>query len=533
MIDYSKHHFLIVDDFSDFRTSLKNMLKQMAVSHIDTAANAKEALELCRLKRYDIILHDYNLGPGKNGQQVLEELHAYKMIPPHCIFVMVTAETSQAMVMSALECEPDAYLTKPFNRASLQQRLDKLVQRKQALKPVLDAVHKGDHQAVVEACQQVIREQPKYRPQCLRYQVKALEALGQDRALEKLLTAIMADRPLPWALVALADLYRRMGQLDKAENLLEQGVRQFPMLPMIYDGLAAVYRERDDLPKAQQWLEQGLRISPHVLHRQIELGTIARRNQDGEAALKAWRQAVDLGRNSVFHSAENHLNLAATLNDQLGDNPDPKITLELRQTLNEMEQTWSDDPGLQVRSNLLQASALQKTGKSGEAAALLNKTQGQLAQLDTFFSPQAALEVADNLRDLGQTEQAEQMLANCAEMYGDDPEVMQQIAAKTDNPALLDTSKRATEFNRQGIEHYQNKAYPQALEAFRQAQKLQPRNISFALNTAQSLLRLIASAPDEALKEECRNCLQQVRSIPPSDSRYERYLKLCKHVEAA
>lgn len=62
---------------------------------------------------------------------------------------------------------------------------------------------------------------------------------------------------------------------------------------------------------------------------------------------------------------------------------------------------------------------------------------------------------------------------------------------------------------------------------------MQPRNISFALNTAQSLLRLIASAPDEALKEECRNCLQQVRSIPPSDSRYERYLKLCKHVEAA
>ncbi|WP_092388504.1 tetratricopeptide repeat-containing response regulator [Halopseudomonas salegens] len=533
MIDYSKSQFLVVDDFSDFRTSVKNMLKQMAVQHIDTAANAKEALELCRLKRYDIVLHDYNLGAGKNGQQVLEELHERKLMMPHCIFVMVTAETSQAMVMSAIECEPDAYLTKPFNRASLQQRLDKLVQRKQALKPVLDAVHKGDHQTVVEACQQVMRDQPKYRPQCLRYQANALEALGQDRALEKMLTAIMADRPLPWALVALADLYRRMGQLDKAENLLEQGVRQFPMLPMIYDGLAAVYRDRDDLPKVQQWLEQGLRISPHALHRQVELGTVARQNQDSDAALKAWRQAVDLGRNSVFHSAESHLSLAATLNDQLNENPDPKVTLELRQTLTEMEQSWSDDPGLQVRSNLLQASALQKTGKSGEASALLSKAQGQLAQLDTFFSPQAALDVADNLRELGQADQAEQMLATCAEMYGDDPSVMQQIAGKTDNPALLDTSKRAAELNRQGIQHYQQKNYPQALEAFRQSQKLQPRNISFALNTAQSLLRLMATEPDPALKEECRLCLQQVRSIPPSDSRYERYLKLCKHAEAS
>ena len=533
MIDYSKYHFLIVDDFSDFRTSLKGMLRQMAVQHIDTAANAKEALELCRIKRYDIILHDYNLGAGKNGQQVLEELNERNLMTPHCIFIMVTAETSQAMVMSAIECEPDAYLAKPFNRASLQQRMDKLVQRKQVLKPVLDALQKEDHRAVVEACQKVIKEQPKYRPQCLRYQAKSLQALGEDRALEKLLTTIMADRPLPWALVALADLYRRNGQLDQAENLLEQGVRQFPMLPMIYDALAAIYRDRQDLNKAQQWLEQGLRISPNTLHRQIELGQVARQNQDTETAVKAWRHAVELGRNSVYHSPENHLNLAASLNAQLAAEPDPKITQELRQTLHEMEENWENDPTLKVRSGLLQASALQKTGKQGEATALLTRMQSQLEKLDTFFSAEAALEVADNLRELGQTEQAEQMLATCAEMYGDDPTVIQQVADKTDNPDLLDTSQRASEFNRQGVELYQNKAWPEALEAFRKAQKLQPRNISFALNTAQSLLRLMSSQPDPALKEECLACLHQVRTIPPTDPRYDRYLKLTKHAEAA
>ena len=76
MISYNQKRFLIVDDFSDFRSSVKSMLGQMAAKHIDIAANGEEAIAQCRNCKYDIILHDYNLGEGKNGQQVLEELHS-------------------------------------------------------------------------------------------------------------------------------------------------------------------------------------------------------------------------------------------------------------------------------------------------------------------------------------------------------------------------------------------------------------------------------------------------------------------------
>ena len=59
---------------------------------------------------------------------------------------------------------------------------------------------------------------------------------------------------------------------------------------------------------------------------------------------------------------------------------------------------------------------------------------------------------------------------------------------------------------------------------FRRALALQPKNISIALNTAQSLLRQGES--DEALREECRQCLDAVSMIPPGDARYERYQQL-------
>ncbi len=140
MIDFSKKRFLVVDDFSEFRSSIRGILRLLGVQTIDTAANGNEVLELCRRHRYDVILHDYNLGEGLNGQQVLEQLHTENLLSPHCIFIMVTAENTQAMVLAALECEPDDYLTKPFNKVALQTRLERLVRRKQVLAPVLKAL---------------------------------------------------------------------------------------------------------------------------------------------------------------------------------------------------------------------------------------------------------------------------------------------------------------------------------------------------------------------------------------------------------
>jgi hypothetical protein len=56
----------------------------------------------------DFVLQDFHLDGKKNGQQVLEDLMSEKLISHEAVFVMVTAETSQAMVLSALEHEPDA-----------------------------------------------------------------------------------------------------------------------------------------------------------------------------------------------------------------------------------------------------------------------------------------------------------------------------------------------------------------------------------------------------------------------------------------
>ncbi|MFO7704073.1 MAG: response regulator [Halopseudomonas sp.] len=531
MIDYSNKRFLIVDDFSEFRTAVTGMLRLMAVKQVDSAPRGEDAIALCRQTKYDVILHDYNLGAGKNGQQVLEELHHLKLISPHCIFVMCTAESSQAMVMSALECEPDAYLTKPFNRASLQQRLDKLVERKTALKPILDALAKQDQPDVLAACEKVTLEHKRFAPQCLRYQANALQALGRRAELEKLLQAQLSDRPMPWALITLGQLWLQQGKLDQALELYRSAVSQFPMLPALFDGLAAVLAAMGEPQQAQDAIEQGIKISPNSLQRQQSLGKLAKANGDFDNAVRAYRQAVDLGQNSQFRNPESHLGLAASLNDQAGDQPpNARAVLEIRKTLGELGKVWKGDANLQVRAQLLQAHTLIKTGDPAGAEQLIQQAAAQLGELDTFFSAEVALQVAGQLKALGQDDQANSLLHTCAEMYGDDASVMQSIALQTDDPAILQGGKAAQELNRQGIRLYQQQQFADALGLFRQAQALQPRNISFALNTAQSLVRLLLAQPDTQLKTQCLECLEQVRSMPDSDARQERYQKLCKTV---
>lgn len=524
MLEYGTKRFLIVDDFSDFRSSVKAMLRDLGAKDVDTADRGEEAIALCRNKRYDIILHDYNLGAGKNGQQVLEELIAGKLISHECIFVMVTAESSQAMVLSALEHEPDAYLTKPFNRASLLQRLDKLVERKTLLKPVLQALDKQSATEVLAASDQLMQADKRLLPLCQRHKAGALRELGRNDELGKLLDDVLADRVIPWACLAKGNLLQSRGEPERAKEVYEQALQAFPMHPGLYDGLAAVLTAMGEAKRAQATLEEAVRLSPLGVPRQMQLGKVAMQNEDFACASKAYRHAVDQGKHSRHRSPESFLNLSQALMAKAGDEVlDKRSQVEITQALAELDSRYGDDPALRVRSGLMRAGSLAKAGDKSRAAQLAKEAVARMGELDQFFSAEVALSLAAQLQSLGQAEAGNALLKNCVEMYGDDPLVMQGIAKLTDDAQILGSGQEAVELNRQGVRSYQQKQWSEALEFFRRALALQPKNISIALNTAQSLLRLHVEQAQPALLEECRACLEAVKMMPPDDPRLERY----------
>jgi CheY-like chemotaxis protein len=99
-----------------------NRCATWAPSHIDQASSGGEAIALLTKIRYDVVLCDYNLGEGKNGQQVLEEARVRNLLLPSSVWMMVSAEKSVESVMGAAEHQPDAYLIKPITEGVLLTR---------------------------------------------------------------------------------------------------------------------------------------------------------------------------------------------------------------------------------------------------------------------------------------------------------------------------------------------------------------------------------------------------------------------------
>ena len=524
---YTQKKFLIVDDFSDFRSSVRSMLRDLGVKDVDTADTGEQALKMCAAKRYDFILHDFNLGDGrKNGQHVLEDLMVDKLLSRECVFIMVTAENTQAMVMSALEWEPDAYLTKPFNRAGLAQRLDKLIQRKTLLKPILQALDRSKPAEVLAACASLTQQDARYAPLCLRYQADALRDLAQHEALEKLLKTILADRPTPWAFRMLGSLLFQRNRNAEAQGVYETALEAFPVFPALYDGLADVLVAAGETRRAQRVLEDAVRLSPLAVRRQSLLGQLAFENEDFDGATRAYRSAVAQGQHSRFKNPETNLGFANALLNKNGEQGlDARSRIELNNTLGEVSKAHVHDEGLQIRTRLMTATSLQKSDPEA-AAKLTQEAMERLQRMDAFMTSGAALTVATQLQNLGQPGAANGVLKTCAEIYGDDPKVMLSIASKTNDPTILGANTQAIDFNLQGVRAYKTGDMAHAQEMFRRGLALQPKNISIALNLAQALLPGKGEAQDLTKLKECQNCLRMVGKMPPTDPRFGRFQKL-------
>lgn len=134
--DWADKHYLLVDDFIGIRILLRESLRNLGARHIDQAASGGEAMKLLAKTRYDVVLCDYNLGEGKNGQQVLEETRVRNLTAPSSVWLMVSAEKSVESVMGAAEHQPDAYLIKPITEGVLLTRLNRVWHKKQVFREI-------------------------------------------------------------------------------------------------------------------------------------------------------------------------------------------------------------------------------------------------------------------------------------------------------------------------------------------------------------------------------------------------------------
>ena len=123
----SDPRFLIVDDFSTMRRIVRNLLKEIGYSNLEEAEDGSIALNMLRSGKFDFVVSDVNM-PNMTGLELLKNIKSddrLKSVP----VLMVTAEARKDDIVAAAQGGAAGYIVKPFTRATLEDKVHKILQK--------------------------------------------------------------------------------------------------------------------------------------------------------------------------------------------------------------------------------------------------------------------------------------------------------------------------------------------------------------------------------------------------------------------
>ncbi len=241
-------NILIVDDMDNMRRSIRAMLKLIKYGkNLYEAPHGKEAWKMLQGKNHgiDFIISDYNM-PYMSGTDLLHNLRSNKLLRD-IPFLMITADANKEVVAEAAEHDVDAYLTKPFVTASLETKIDEL----------LDKTKNPDPQT------KLLKES------------KLAEENGDiKKAIKLAIEASKANRNL-------SRPYRELGRLFIKIKNVKQAIAQFSQAIDLnrldvtsYHYLGQLYLHQGKLDKAIDYYSKAMDISPRHSDRAFKFANL-------------------------------------------------------------------------------------------------------------------------------------------------------------------------------------------------------------------------------------------------------------------
>ncbi|MDQ2075567.1 tetratricopeptide repeat-containing response regulator [Marinimicrobium sp. ABcell2] len=526
---YGKLKVLIVDDFDNFRMTVSKMLQEFGVRDVDTVGNGQQALHQCKDNQYDLILCDYNLGKGKNGQQVLEDLRQRRLLGNQCLFVLVSAESSKNVVMAAYDCEPDDYLAKPVTTKALRQRLDRLLLRRAVLAPIHKAIDGGDLDTAIGLCQKEIKSDSRYAGACQKLLGRLYCERGDYDSAEMVYQKVLEQRSLDWALVGLAEVKKAQGDLLGAQQWLEEAVSTNPFYMKAYDLQVDILREQGSTERLQDVLQESAAASPLSILRQQQLADIAMANNDMITAASAYKRSVRLGEHSCFERGGDYLNLGRTAAGLWHQDRDKAkaISRDAVKALGEYDQRFGKSPEDKLQRMLVESQLYSGQGDTAKSEQLLAEAE-TLLQSEPISRVDTEIELVQAYHALGQKEKAQKLLRELVKRHEGDENQLQKLDHLLEVPASNKNRKLVAEINKKGIACYEAKEYVGAIEHFALALRKFPHHLGVRLNMAQAQIdQMEAQGITESTLAEASVTLDFVgKHIDARHEQLQRYRQL-------
>lgn len=481
---------LAVDDFPGMRSMMRGMLAAYGADDITDAVNGEGAVRKMEEKTFDIVLCDYNLGDGKDGQQVLEEAKERELLPHSSIFIMTTAENSMEMVMGAAEYQPDDYLSKPFTKQVLQTRLKRLLARKSSLRKIAGAMQRRDYVSALKQCEKQLAMQPGNRFELLKLQGELCIKQHKYDAAAAAYAEVMAERELPWAKLGYGEALFLRERYAEAKATFKELIKANPNYVFAYDWLARVHEMLGETEKAQEILVEATQKSPKAVLRQRALGQIANHNQDFDSAEEAYRRVVRLGKHSCYKSPDDYAALGHIYLQK--DNK-----AEAARALAAMKKEFRGGrPGPRLQAIVQEIQLQQAMGHADEARKAVDKAMKLFRDEPGSLGTALAMTLARACYELEKKVEGDELIRHIVRNNHDDPETLDTLQSMLEScgvgeesgEIIADTRDEVITINNRGVELATNGALQDSIKLFAQAAGGMPENLVINLNAAQSLI---------------------------------------------
>jgi len=527
-IDWASKNYLVVDDFVGVRQLLRESLRSLGARNIDQASSGGEAMGLLARIRYDVVLCDYNLGDGKNGQQVLEEARVRNLVNPSTVWLMVSAEKSVESVMGAAEHQPDAYLIKPITEGVLLTRLNRVWHKKQIFRLIDQACAEKDYLRAARMCDAAMETHKAHEIDLLRMKAKLMEKSGDPDRAREAYERVLAQREYQWARAGVARIRMANGEFEQARQAFQSVIAENRYYIDAYDQLALAYQNMGKLDEACAILERAAKLSPNSVPRQRNLGNVALKLGNVPMAEKAFRKCIAIGEYSIMKTPDAYLGLARVC----GQKNDAKEALQL--LLQAQREFSADHPDIALRAKITEGLVYHESGdyrrarKAGdELEALLNATPRR---------PDIAtcLELATLLFAVGVKDAPVELLCYVIRNNHDNPLLLDDVQQIFDKARLGDeglefiraAKKEATDLMNQGVLLWKTGRMKEAVGWMREARKKVPNNQRILFNAAQILVsHLQQHGYDAALSAEAYEVLHHVDGLLPGQQRFAQLME--------
>jgi DNA-binding NarL/FixJ family response regulator/Flp pilus assembly protein TadD len=528
--DLTAKTVLVIDDIPMMRSAIKTMMLALNVKEVDMSPNAADAIRRISAKTYDIILCDYYLGDGKNGQQILEETKLLGLLRSTTLFIMITAEKARQQVMSVIEYNPDAYVIKPFNKDTLSYHIEKVIEKRKHFDDINRAIDNKDLTLAIRLCDKKVRENPQNALEYFRIKSSLFIETNQYDEARAIFETFLSKRDILWAKMGMGKIHYLTQDYLQAKNVFQEIVEQNSTLVEAYDWLVKTLLAMGNPVEAQHILELATRLAPSVVTRKRNLAELSYKNDDIDLATQTFKELIQLSKDSIHKSLSDYITLSEALNRRGKGSESLAVLKNAR--LN-----FKAEPESLLRIALANALTFNKEGKTGETQNNFKEARKQYDLLSGKITPETTLELIRASLMLGETDCARTVAEAAAKRYYNNSGLLAQISelfARFDQETAFDDIVTAAKediaiVNRRGVQLFEQNNYEEAIALFEQASAEQPDNVTFSLNTAQALIVYMQKkGATNDLLFRARQHLEKGAVGMDTDDRYHRLVDMLK-----